>query len=111
MVTLGCGGGIGTGGDTNSGINNHNPVPTASITLSWDESDSNTDGSLSSDLAGYIVYYGTSSNNYTESINVGNNTSVVISSFRIGETYYIAVTAYNRSGNQSDYSDEIDITL
>ena len=101
----GCGGGTGSGGGTN------NPVPTASVTLSWDVSDSNTDGSPSSDLAGYKVYYGTSSTNYTKSINVGNNTRIVISDLQTGTKHYIAVTAYNVSGNESDYSDEIHITL
>jgi hypothetical protein len=93
MVMPGCGG----------GTNNHDPVPTASVILTWDEPETNT--------AGYIVYYGTSSTNYTESINVGNNASVVISSLQTGETYYIAVTAYNVFGNESNYSDEIYITL
>ena len=97
MVMPGCGGGTGSGGGTN------NPVPPASVTLSWDEPETNT--------AGHIVYYGTSSNNYSESINVGNNTSVVISSLQKVTKYYIAVTAYNISGNESDYSDEINVTL
>ncbi|HHN65661.1 MAG TPA: fibronectin type III domain-containing protein, partial [Nitrospirae bacterium] len=69
------------------------------VTLSWD---ANTE----SDLAGYKVYYGTSSRNYTETIDVGNTTTYQITGLSEG-TYYFAVTAYDTSGNESDYSEEV----
>jgi hypothetical protein len=59
------------------------------------------------DLAGYRVYYGTSSDNYTASVDVGNNTHCVISNLEQGVTYYFAATAYDSEGNESEFSDEI----
>lgn len=73
------------------------------VTLSWDP---NTEP----DLAGYKVYYGTSSHNYTETIDVGNTTTYQITGLSEG-TYYFAVTAYDTSGNESDFSDEVSKTF
>jgi len=76
-----------------------------SITLAWDKPDSNSDGSDLNDLAGYKIYYGTSSSNYTQSIDVGNTTNVVISSLSSG-SWCFATTAYDTAGNESSYSNE-----
>jgi len=65
-----------------------------SIRISWDP---NTD----SDLAGYKVYYGKSSGNYENSIDVGNVTAYNLSGLIPGITYYITVTSYDTSGNES----------
>jgi type IV pilus assembly protein PilY1 len=72
----------------------------AQIKLAWD---ANTE----SDLAGYKVYFGTSSKSYTGSVDVGNVTSYTVSSLTQGQTYYISVTAYNTSGRESGYSSEV----
>jgi len=77
----------------------------SSVTLAWDKPDSNSDGSDLNDLAGYKVYYGTSSNNYTQSIDIGNTTSAVISNLSSG-TWCFATTAYDSAGNESGYSNE-----
>jgi hypothetical protein len=71
-----------------------------SVSLDWSP---NTDPSV----AGYNVYYGTSSRSYTSSINTGDNAQVVIDGLVEGQTYYFAVTAYTFDGYESDYSDEI----
>jgi len=60
-----------------------------------------------SDLAGYKIYYGTSSKSYSGSVNVGNVTSYTLTGLTQGQTYYIAVTAYNTSGSESSYSSEV----
>ena len=60
-----------------------------------------------SDLAGYRVYYGTSSRNYPNSISVGKVTSATISGLTIGSKYYIALKAVDTSGNLSGYSAEV----
>lgn len=73
------------------------------VTLSWDP---NTEP----DLAGYKVYYGTSSRNYTETIDVGNTTTYQITGLSEG-TYYFAVTAYDTSNNESDFSEEVSKTF
>ena len=71
----------------------------AQITLVWDP---NTE----SDVAGYKIYYGTSSKSYTASVNVGNVTSYHLTGLKGGQTYYVTVTAYNTSGSESSYSGE-----
>jgi len=63
------------------------------------------------DLAGYKVYTGISSGNYTQNIDVGNVTSYTATNLSAGTTYYFAVTAYDTSGNQSSFSNEINRTV
>jgi hypothetical protein len=81
-------------------------TPNSSVTLSWETPDSNTDGTSLLDLVGYKIYYGTSSDNYNQSVDVGNITTAVISSLTSG-TWCFATTAYDDSGNESDYSNEV----
>lgn len=61
-------------------------------------------------VVGYRVYYGTGSRDYRQAkgagINAGNCTSYVVNSLDLGRTYYFAVTAYDASGNESDFSNE-----
>ncbi|MGB9715575.1 MAG: DUF1566 domain-containing protein [Thermodesulfovibrionales bacterium] len=74
--------------------------------LFWNEPPTNDDGSPVTDLAGYKVYYGTSSRNYSECINVGNVKNYTVNNLKEGLTYYFAVTAYDIFGNESGYSNE-----
>jgi hypothetical protein len=60
----------------------------------------------SSFIAGYIVYIGGQSHNYTTSIDVGTNTSFSLDSLPPGTTNYIAVAAYDWIGNESAPSAE-----
>ena len=81
-------------------------------TTTGTSSSSNTAGltwnaSTSTNLAGYKVYVGTSSGVYGSSINVGNITSYTVTNLGVGSTYYFAVTAYNTSGVESGYSNEV----
>ena len=66
----------------------------AQLSIEWD-------ASPSPGVDGYIVYYGKQSGNYTDSVDVGNTTSCVISDLEEGRTYYFAATAYYK--NNSDY--------
>jgi len=75
----------------------------ADVTLAWD---ANTE----SDLAGYKVYYGTASGVYGTPITIGTQTTYTVSSLPPG-TYYFAVTAYNTSGLESGYSNEVSQTI
>lgn len=70
----------------------------------------NWNANAESDLSGYNVYYGTVPHVYTKAIDVGNFTSVEIDDLTPGQTYYMALTAYNASG-ESDLSDEQSITI
>jgi len=75
------------------------PALAADAILSWN-------ANSESDLAGYKVYYGTSSGNYGNPIDVGNQTTYTVTGLT-GSTYYFAVTAYNTSGTESGYSNEV----
>ncbi len=72
----------------------------ATVTLAWD---ANTEP----DLAGYKIYYGTASGNYSDSIDVGDVTEYTVTGLDDGGTYYFAATAYDEDYNESAYSEEL----
>ncbi|KHE90273.1 MAG: fibronectin type III domain-containing protein [Candidatus Scalindua rubra] len=74
------------------------------VTLTWDP---NTE----EDLAGYKLHYGTSSGNYNTVVNAGNQSYYTLSNLVSGQTYYISVTSYDLSGNDSTNSSEIIYTV
>ena len=76
----------------------------AVVRISWN---ANTE----SDLEGYRVFYGASSGNYPYVINVGNKTTIDVSGLSESGTYYFAVTAFDFSGNESDYSLETSVSI
>ena len=87
-------------------------------TVSWN---ANTEP----DLAGYKVYYDTSSHSpagspctkpcgqcgYASSVDVHNVTSYALSTLTDGQTYYFAVSAYDTSSNESNCSLEVSKTI
>ena len=72
----------------------------ARIKLAWDP---NTEP----DVVGYKVYFGTSSRNYGPPIDVQYVTVYALKSLTKGQRYYIAVTAYDSSGYESGFSNEV----
>ena len=70
------------------------------VTLAWD---ANTE----SNIAGYILYYGTSSRNYASSVDVKNATQYTLKNLTEGQTYYFAASAYDTGNNKSSYSSEL----
>jgi PKD repeat protein len=81
----------------------------ASVQLSWTAPTTNANGTALTDLAGYKVYYGTSSRQYTSPVTIGNQTSYTLSGLTSGQRYYISVTARDTSGNESTFSNEVNI--
>ena|GEM_PF-5542599 len=69
-------------------------------TVAWD---ANTEPTL----AGYRTYHGVGSRSYQVVQDVGNQTSDVLSNLDPQTTYYVAATAYDIYGNESDYSEEL----
>jgi hypothetical protein len=64
------------------------------------------------DLAGYRIYYGTSSRSYGPYIPVGKGvTTYTLNGLVDGNTYYFALTAVDSSGNESGYSAEVSKTI
>jgi hypothetical protein len=81
-------------------------VSNGTIALAWDPATSYSDGSPLTDLAGYKLYYGTTSGSYTGSIDVGNVTSYTITNLPPA-VYYVVVTVRNLSGTESSYSNQV----
>jgi len=80
----------------------------SSVTVSWARPTKNTDGSPLDDLAGYRLYYGKASGNYSQSLSIPNAavTSAVVEKLAAAR-WYFAVRAYKKNGIESDYSAEV----
>lgn len=93
----GCGGG-GGGGTTAP------PLATGALTVGWTANNE-------TDLAGYKVYYGTTAGIYLQpkgaGLNAGLATEYAIAGLEAGSTYYVVVTSYDNSGNESAYSVQV----
>jgi hypothetical protein len=81
-------------------------------TVRWEAPLKNANGTPLTDLAGYNVYYGKQHRNYESKIRVGNVNvkEYTITNLAKDVNYYCAVTAYDSSGNESSYSDEVSMT-
>ena len=79
---------------------------TANATVSWN---ANTE----SDLAGYRIYVGTRSGSYgvVGPFEVTNTTSFTVPNLPLGATYFFAVSAFDKSGNESAKSAEVSKSL
>jgi hypothetical protein len=75
------------------------PLMATDVSLAWD-------ASVTPEVIGYKVYYGNSAGVYGASITIGNQTSYTVTGLTSG-TYYFAVTAFDASGNESDFSNEV----
>lgn len=76
------------------------------IDLSWDESPL-------SDIEGYKIYFDSDESGfpYSDTIDVGNMTSYLLSELSPGNTFYISATCYDNDENESWYSEELVIEL
>jgi hypothetical protein len=72
----------------------------AQVSLAWNPS-------ASINVAGYRVYYGTASRSYQFTNDAGNSTTTTISNLQEGTPYYFSVTAYDPTGVESSYSNEV----
>ena len=72
----------------------------ADVTVAWD-------ANSESDLAGYMVYWGTTSGDYSDSKDVGITTQHTITGLQDGVKYYFAATAYDHDKYESGYSQEL----
>lgn len=76
-----------------------------SLQLAWD-------ASSSSNVGGYKIYYGQTTNNYTSSVDAGNVTSYQMTGLQDGAKYFFAVKAYNLTKTiESSYSNEVSATV
>jgi hypothetical protein len=84
----------------------------ASATLSWLAPSENTNGSALTNLAGYNIYYGTSTSAMTNRIAI---TSVAVMTYVINNlnsgNWFFAITAVNSAGVESLASSAVEATL
>ena len=111
-VSNGSTSGNGTGGSGSTPPPPTTTTTTTSVTLSWQPPTQNTNGSPITDLAGYVIHYGTTSADYRQTAKVKNAglTRFVVENLAKG-TYYFAISAYNSKGLESELSGEITTTL
>ena len=74
------------------------PAVAGTMSVAWDSVAGAT---------GYRAYYGTSSGEYSYSINVGNTTSATLQGLSDCTGYFVAVKAYNSGGESIDFSSEV----
>jgi len=99
-----CGGG--GGGSQGSGGSAGGGETSGTLNLAWE-------ASSDSPVVGHLVYYGTRPGTYEHSADAGstpgssNTINYTLRDLSKGQTYYVAVTAYDRFGNESDFSNEV----
>ncbi len=82
----------------------------ASVTVVWDRNPE-------PDIAGYKIYWGTSSRKYSNSATMYDSATLSfertykVTGLLEGQTYYFAVTAFDLLNQESDFSDEIEKTI
>lgn len=75
------------------------------VTLAWDKADS-------TEVEGYVLYYGESSGDYTQNIDVGNEAIYTIDGLERGKTYFFAAKSYDQDHSKfSELSTEIKATI
>ena len=63
------------------------------------------------DLTGYKLHYGTASGSYDTTVDIGAATSYILPGLPTGATYYLAVSSYDYTGNESTNSAEGSILI
>ncbi len=79
--------------------------------LSWQAPTKNVDGSTLTNLAGYKIYYGTASNNYTQTVSVSGASTTTWTLPLAPGTYYFALTAADSTGTESAKTSEVSKTI
>jgi len=81
------------------------------VMLVWTTPSHYTNGEPLHDLAGYRIYYWTEHNSEKQVLDVKNALSYMLENLHYGETYYFAITAYNKNLRESGYSKIIAVKL
>lgn len=74
-----------------------------SVNLAWD-------ANSEPNIAGYVLHYGKTQGQPTQSLEVGNATTATVSNLADGTTYFFTVTARNTAGLESAPSNEVSYT-
>jgi hypothetical protein len=76
-------------------------------TLRWQAPTENVDGSDLTDLAGFVIYWGRDSRNYTGQHTINSPTATQWEADIPPGTYFFAMTAFDSENNESAYSNEV----
>jgi hypothetical protein len=85
--------------------------PEPQILLAWTPPTTMVDGTPAVEVAGYKLYYGLGSRQYSFYKNPGPQTKYGLVGLVPERTYYMAVTAYDRTGTESSLSEEITVVV
>ena len=81
------------------------------ITITWDAPTLNDDGSPLTDLDGFRVYQGSSSRSYDAPVEISDES---VRSYQVTlapGVHYLAVTAFDQDGTESEFSNELVLTI
>lgn len=85
------------------GVLLHGEARAAQVTFSWDYT--------ASGAAGFALYCGTSSGQYSTRIDVGNRTSYVLTGLAAGSSWFCVTTAYDAARLESPYSAQVSVAI
>ena len=117
MILAGCGGSTESGGSvsdasTSSSSRTASSASADSVTLSWSAPTENTNGSALTNLAGYIIYYGTSASAMTQTIDIN---TVGMLTYVVGDlsagNWYFQIVAVNAAGVESSPSATVNASI
>ena len=80
------------------------PSYSGEVTLAWDASSDAT-------VVGYKIYRGTSTGIYDYEKDVGDVTTAVITGLDTGTDYYFSATAYNSNKDESNFCNEVKVSV
>src|SRR6266478_723318 len=86
------------------------PAQAAQVQLAWD-APVQTNGIPVPNLVGYKLYYGSQSGQYQTMVQVGLTPTSTVTNVSAGQTYYFAIKAYDSTGTESAFSNEVSVTL
>ncbi len=114
LLTAGC-----AATTTPTGLNSATKTTAAVRILDWKIPSEREDGTALpfAVIAGYKIYYGSSSGNYTASLNVNSvdASGAAVSDFSLAQfsqgTYYFVMTTLDSAGRESLYSNEVKVVI
>lgn len=93
-------------------VGSQSPTGTGSVTLAWVAPTDNTNGTPVTNLAGYVIEYGTNSASLNQTVTVASpsTTSYTVQNLGAG-TWYFGVAAYTTDGAQSSFTTPVSETI
>lgn len=113
LISACNGGGSAAGVSTDTGGDRSGDSGAAAVTIDWVAPAARADGSslLLSDIAGYKVYYGKASGDYSNSLEIKDGTSQSTTVSVAPGLNYFVVTCLDTAGRESIYSQEFKIII